>query len=394
MTGEPKRPRKNRNRDWAQRAASVMRSSTSRKPSNSGRVPNYYLDGANDDASSQGSGPSPHITKVDKMSRPNSKTAIGRLTCVPENLPTLLVIDTVIESRADPSTEKDDWKPVESHKLRRLAIEKWLSDPKLKPYQSLISYELRSNDTARVIVKPRDTAHLIEIRAKIKSIPAMIDLERTTKTEDGALLQEIIRCTGKPNRSDKALGESVEHLIRRSAYTLKSFEDLSGEEERIDVLRPGQSNHEVTKGKFKLYIRTQPSMDVHRNLLHLDLDVVPCVPVTAIEDILTSLLGRQTIPDHNSPPDEQLTVKDIEVMGNALKGLHVRCSYIPGKRLGETRVKAEMLEGDDIRQRGRMFQIKDIKIAAAVDGFEMGKQKKSFTVYEYFKDGEWHKTLL
>ena len=125
----------------------------------------------------------------------------------------------------------------------------------------------------------------------------------------------------------------------------------------------------------------------HRGVLHLDLDLVPCVAATSIEQTLANLLGSSTL----APPET--IASNIKGIAQALRGLHVQCKYKPGAKTVDGREKATILVDDQIIARGHKFQIKDIKMAADVCGFEYGPEKMEYTIYEYFSQGEYIQSL-
>lgn len=82
-----------------------------------------------------------------------------------------------------------------------------------------------------------------------------------------------------------------------------------------------------------------------------------------------------------------MIASNIEAIAQVMRGLHVQCKYEPGARTADGRARASILEGEQISKRGRTFQIKVIKMAADVDQFEYGPEKKKYTVYDYFTQG-------
>lgn len=297
MVGSSKPAVKSRTRDWTQRAASVTATKSLVTPANDTSVLNMGLDGTND------SGSQPHhdsfasSLRADKMTAYISRTSIGRLSGSLNNGPDkiLLVTDTIIESRSVTPTDEHAWQPVESTRLGRLAVNEWLKRELLDVSSQCIFTEARDHDKVRVIVVAKDSGHAVTLQSRILKFAKVTGLKKTTKTKDG-IIKETIRCTTTQNSSRKAMNESIELILRASTLSLRSFEDLTQTGEVVKVVLFDSALCDNTNEGFKLYLRTRPSADVERSTLHLDLDVVPCVPATSVEQTLADLLGSNTLP--------------------------------------------------------------------------------------------------
>jgi hypothetical protein len=100
--------------------------------------------------------------------------------------------------------------------------------------------------------------------------------------------------------------------------------------------------------------------------LHLDFDVVPHIPIGPLLQVLSNILG---LVDFEENPDHY-----VPVLEDMLKGIHVRCLYAPcSKQVGGS---LEILGWETI-ERGRRFQIKEVRRARKVSEFETNGQSYS-----------------
>jgi hypothetical protein len=161
---------------------------------------------------------------------------------------------------------------------------------------------------------------------------------------------------------------------------VQELPNTAGDSNKIDPFEGLQSksgaqstNRKVPEfgSGLPLGLRIHPSLNGEHRRLHLDFDVVPHIPIGPLRQVLSNILG---IVDFRDNSDYY-----VSILEDMLKGIHVRCLYAsPSKQAGGS---AEILGWQNI-ERGRRFQIKEVRRAKKVPEFERNGQ--NYSVESYF----------
>jgi hypothetical protein len=316
------------------------------------------------------------ISGSTKVPKPHSRTAIGHLVQSMMLMPSLYVTDVLVES----SVDSNSWEPVNSRRLKFEAIQKWLSHVDFDPKYEFLTQNSATQGVVRVIVLVPGKEHEKEAKSRFEmtNTEPLVGISRTVKTEQG-LEERQIRCRiqePKPNSGDtktEAFNFVLNHLLALQDY----LEVLPLADGSIENIEPELQNRftptaSLVPLNYKLHLRMQPSVDMGVQHIYLDVDIVPCVPEKPLYEVAKDLVGH-----------DDLTKVDMEKIADSLRGLKVRCRYVPGKRTQKGRDKAQ-----DNANCGRAFYIKDIEMPdnKPENKFEVNGLK--VTVYEYFEKCE------
>jgi hypothetical protein len=114
---------------------------------------------------------------------------------------------------------------------------------------------------------------------------------------------------------------------------------------------------------LQLGLRVQSSVDIKRQNLQLDLELVPYVPKGVLDTVLLDILG--TFSFRTNPEGH------VAWLNQMLSRLSVRCTYIPPTRDAMAKgMRADILF-DSNMNRGRQFRIKEFKMAKEVPTFHI-----------------------
>ncbi|KAF2125049.1 hypothetical protein P153DRAFT_400548 [Dothidotthia symphoricarpi CBS 119687] len=348
---------------------------------------------------------------------PHSKTAFARLTYHLRNLPSLYVAEVetfsdVSQARSMPQGDNDsqthitkpDWEQVRSRRLRIEALrelsEKLSTDSNVPDIVTeVMAFNASAGQFTDHIIVPLHGQSPESIKAIKHALGAKtVKLERTKKffmaenSPDNEPVPGDISCmimegrTCTENTLSTLYWKSLAVLIRKRATTTPTTKSginhefleawpLDGDHAKI-----APSCHAKTDTKYDVLLRNKLSVDEARKVLHLNYDVVVNVPQQPLHITLFDFFGVDSI-------DENDWVNILTITKRFLKGMRVRCGYIaPNKGNGK---KAEILNAE-ATDRGRQFQIKEIKMPTELPHFNVKDKVKDYSVESYFQECKFH----
>jgi hypothetical protein len=337
----------------------------------------------------------------------HSKTSLGRMTYTLKDLPVLFIAEiTTLVQQQMTSPTAEGWELVKSIRIRRKVIDDLLSRSKLGRLSNYITFDIGARGTRDHLITTLMLGEnflkeqLTHDRIIVGNVWKRAKRADPNNNASQSLDQQIAREISGPSAT--ALGDkeqanlywrSLDLLIRKyasqSMYSagdqistefVQELPNTTGHSNKIDPfegLEPEPSAN-VTSRKtpefgtgLLLGLRIHPSLNGEHKRLHLDFDVVPHIPIGPLLQVLSNILG---LVDFKENPDHY-----VPVLKDMLKGIHVRCLYAPrSKQVGGS---LEILAWETI-ERGRRFQIKEVRRARKVPEFEMNGQ--SYSVASYF----------
>lgn len=320
-----------------------------------------------------------------KALKPHSRTAIGRISYPLSKVPQVAVLDLAIQYKKSDENGADVREPVRRRKFLKLAVSEWLktlpiedSDKGLASIK--IGIEAKVENTrieARIAFPVKSQNHKERIINAIdKNESALMSIGAPTK---GGESKGTIYCKATVNDEARVGDQCILHILQgvsRKPDLLRRFQADKVVDSRLpDVPEQGNASESSV---FELRLRTQPSFDPNDKFVHLDFDLVPCLPEISASDLLVKLFGTDK-------PNEDVIEKNLIALRYTLRGLHARCTYKPDVRITENRAKIRTLTTDD--KSGRGFQIQDVQLHS-VPTFELGDEKVRMSVKDYFGDGK------
>jgi hypothetical protein len=333
-----------------------------------------------DNDAANGADPSMHKRAV-KIPKQHSKTAVGRLTYGITQIPSLYVLKASIDTNTGTITPPV-WEPVKSQRLRQLAVNKWLAHGDNNDIRRLISVDVRENKgTVFIVAGVVGAEHRKNVKSRLCPTPWAVANLAKKVTVNGERIDQAIQCR---QIEDEFPADSVEGSFKRNLRNLpggkeSSFsiplKDISAEFDPL--LQSCTRVSPTTPYGYTLNVRCQPNVGDEQQALHFDFDFMPCFPNKHVHEVILDLVGQNSV----ATPDLDVVSKNLPDILRHLRGLTVRCAYVPGAR-----AKAELLSGV-ATLRGSEFQIKDIRMHADIDRFT--KNGTRYAIYEYFKKGKY-----
>jgi hypothetical protein len=329
------------------------------------------------------------ISGATKLPKAHSRTAVGRLTQCMGELPPLYFIDVLVES----STGQNKWEPVKSSRLKLEAIEDWL-----RQFDFNFTYESFPQNGATqgvvrvifLIYEPKDGYDDVVKKQfdKTKTDP-LVRVRRMVKTEQGQEERQI-RCRKLPHGEnfEKSKTEAFNFFLRRLLARQDYLEVLPLADDSVEQLEPELSDRStpvdsLASLKSTLHLRIQPSVDMALQRILLDVDIVPCIPKKSLYKAVLDLIGQTD----DAPVDVEAMKELLPSVVNNLRGLKVRCGYVPGKKTHDGKGQATRLTNDEMeRGLGRVFRIENIIMPDPEVKFDVDGSQVS--VYEYFEKSE------
>jgi hypothetical protein len=313
---------------------------------------------------------------VVKMPKPHSRTAIGQISQKLKSLPSLCIVDL---------TFKEDKEKVDSRKIRRKALEAWLKEY-MPSHPALSASVERQPGVVRLIFHVENQSNKTMLNScieKARSKVLHIDGKTTTTSIDGKFTITWESCF---EDTANAYKKSLDLLLRQTSYKITDLEPLPLTPECnsiFDPVLPGclRSTSSARPSGYRFHLRHRPSADVSGKQLKVDFDVVPCIPSKDLAEVLLDMVGRTGLDEHNIA----LVRLWLPTIRNSLRGVNVRCTYVPGRKTPQGRGKAELLDVENM-DKGRAFQIQDIRLPAEIPTFDIGQVP--YTIYKYFTDGK------
>mgnify|MGYP004502674505 CR=1 FL=1 len=347
--------------------------------------------------------------KIVKSSKPHSKTALGRLTYELGDNPSIYHANLTVGMS---STDDDDrWVAVESHKLKRQIVTKWLESSETQPIKHLISTDIKTefktdeprkpkmNVTGsskvdlesektfcRIFVPVLDQAHSGFIKRTLQDAPTIFfGLNSRSQNSDGTITSRNARCLVQEGGYPAAKTRQIPSLLRDSPRT---FQDPPAKTKYSVDARLHECSSDSKKKKmgssFALYTRIQPSIDVPAKKLHLDFNLVPCAETKPVYDVLSDLVGIEK-------PSLELISQNIKAIARSLRGMYVRCIYTPSGNTEKGFAKERILAKNQMHIYHR-FRLNDIAMLSENDSFTIDITKTetlNIPTRQYFKDGKW-----
>lgn len=221
---------------------------------------------------------------------------------------------------------------------------------------------------ARVIFPVGHNKHRDEIARAISLDKEA--LQSTKKRAKGGKVQETVYCKADINEATRVHEHSIAYLLQvasRQPELLKDYSmDRMVDAHLPNVKAPKEKKEEQEKpGTFDIRLRTQPSIDCQKSLIHVEFDLVPCLPELSANQLLVRLFGTDK-------PTAELIEENLTALQYTLCGLRARCMYKPGKKHADNRASSTILAKGD--KSGREIQIQDVQ-PHNVPEFELGNEK-------------------
>jgi hypothetical protein len=329
------------------------------------------------------------ITGAVKLAKPHSRTAVGQLTQDIQRMPSLYVSNVLVEGGMGKS-----WEPVNSRKLRLEAVDKWLDKTGINFEHKRFTHIGASQGVVRVILllPGQQYEDAAKIRFKSASKEPLDGVRRTIKTERGTE-EHNIRCRlqeSKQNSKDsndvytKAFNFILRDILAREDF-LESIPLADGTSNCIESMLRGcsRTSGSLVPSDYRLNLRIQPSVNVTQQQLLMNVDIVPCIPNKPLYEVVLDLVGQSGVTVVNM----EKVAEWLPSVTHSLRGLKVRCGYVPGKRTRVGREKATILGPANLHQ-GRAFCIRDIKMPGDHAVTEFDVDGKRGTVYDHFEKGK------
>lgn len=331
--------------------------------------------------------------KAERVPEPHSKTSIGRLTYTLQKVPKFHSVYLTVE--AEKETQKQgkttrDWHFVKSSHLRTKAIKQWLGLTKFCMLDGLAAITMQDRDGgARLLIRTLNDARLRSVKEVLKTGSANIELKHTSDTKLAMRITVQEPDLVSHNENTKA----VLGVLTRKLVPIQDLpESVPGVDARLpSIVKDSKDLKDTQAGKvpvFKMHARVEPSFELEGNAakLHLDFDLVPCVPSKSLLTVVNNLVdqaGRKASVISKNLPD----------IARTLRGIQVRCTYAPRgtKFVGDDKVLSKtdlLLYGKKLT--GRRFQIKDIRMANDIKHVNSEGAEVPFSLQKYCSEGEYY----
>ncbi|KAF1913257.1 hypothetical protein BDU57DRAFT_597645 [Ampelomyces quisqualis] len=314
--------------------------------------------------------------EVVKMPKPHSRTAIGQVSQRLKSLPGFFIVDLTFYTSVG-----GEEKAINSRKLRQRALKAWLKEC-MTSHPALSANVERQPGVVRLIFHVNDESGQTNMKDWIEEARSKVfELKDETTGTSG---NKNITITWDFHFQDttKAYKKSLDLVLRQTTHKMKDLELLPlapNCNSVFDPVLPGclRSTSSARPTDYRFHLRHRPSADISEKQLKVDFDVVPCIPSKNLAEVLLDMVGRTGLNE----PNLDLIQSWLPTIRNSLRGVNVRCAYVPGKKTSQGRDKAELLVAGNM-EKGRRFQIQDIRLPAEVAEFDVGLE--SYTIYEYF----------
>lgn len=324
-----------------------------------------------------------------KTSKPQPRTAIGRLSYEFDNLPSLFIIDLKIQKSADIRSAS-----IGGHKILKVVVEKWLAEAGLANWarRASIKYSAgpkKARVSARTAIRFDNSTELEGLRPRIKNVPKHMKLYIEKVSKDGVRTDFSVHCRVndiKDETDEVAYRESLTHLLREASRQSGYLSNYPQDPKIVSSCLPGSVDEASHGSWFRVNVRMEPRVDVEERLIYIDFDLVPVISETSAENLLHKLLGT-------SAPTGKIVEKNLPTLQHTLRGLRARLIYKPLPRTSANRANIQILSEEQV---DREIQIQDVKLHGDPT-FVMGEAEDGVAIRaeDYFSEGNYpHYVLL